>query len=96
MTRKIQMKNISCFILFTIPLFFSSFIIPAHASGNVHFSGEIYGGSTASTNKCIDDAVYRMQAQRCAEAGEVPVVSMVRDVVPQGAHPMREVVIYSY
>lgn len=90
------MKNISGVMLLAGSFLFSTFITPAHAGGNVHFSGEIYGASVISTSKCIDDAVYRMHAQRCAAEGEVPVVSTVKDITPRGARPMREVVIYSY
>ena len=90
------MKNLSGAMLLASSFLFSALITPAHAGGNVHFSGEIYGASASSTSKCIDDAIYRMQAQRCAEEGEVPVVSTVRDIAPHGARPMREVVIYSY
>ncbi len=91
-----QMKNLSGAMLLASSFLFSALITPAHAGGNVHFSGEIYGASASSTSKCIDDAIYRMQAQRCATEGEVPVVSTVRDIAPRGARPMREVVIYSY
>lgn len=91
-----QMKNLSGAMLLASSFLFSALITPAHAGGNVHFSGEIYGASASSTSKCIDDAIYRMQAQRCAEEGEVPVVSTVRDIALHGSRPMREVVIYSY
>ncbi len=90
------MKNISGLIFLMTSFLFSTFIVPAYAGGSVHFSGEIYGVSTASTSKCVDDAIYRMQAQRCTAEGEVPVVSTVRDISPIGARTMREVVIYSY
>ncbi|UGS42742.1 hypothetical protein G163CM_35020 [Pseudocitrobacter corydidari] len=94
--RNKQMKNLSGVMLLAASFLFSALITPAHAGSNVHFSGEIYGASAASTSKCVDDAIYRMQAQRCAAEGEVPVVSTVRDITPRGARPMREVVIYSY
>lgn len=94
--RNTQMNKLSGFMLIAVLCLFSTLITPAHASGSIHFSGAIYGESASSTSKCIDDAIYRMQAQRCAEEGEVPVVSTVRDIALHGSRPVREVVIYSY
>lgn len=83
-------------LLAATALLFLANVNTAQAGGNIHFSGGVYGDSITSLNKCVNDAVYHMQAQRCSAAGEIPVVSTVRDIVTPGARPIREVEIYSY